>query len=278
MSVKMIFSDIDGTLINSKHVITEKTIKAIKSCARHQLPFILVSARMPGGILPLQQQLGLSNPIVCYSGALIVRPQQTGSASQPLLTITMDTETVLTIHQHICKRFPNISFSAYSFDQWLVQEPNNPWIEQERQIAGTAATLCTFQDDDMDVEFAPIHKVLCMGEPEKIDQLYESLLSLKLEVSVFKSKPTYLEIMAKDVGKAGAMNLLMKEYNVRREETIAFGDNFNDLDMLRFAGIGVAMDNAPSQVKGAADFVTLSNDQDGIQAALERFGIVGSIH
>ncbi|MDF2910786.1 MAG: Cof-type family hydrolase [Sporolactobacillus laevolacticus] len=278
MPIKMIFSDIDGTLINSNHVITEKTIEAIKSCARHQLPFILVSARMPGGILPLQQQIGLSNPIVCYSGALIVRPQQTDAASQPLLSITMDNDTVLAIYQHICKRFSDISFSAYSFDQWLVHEPNNPWIEQEGQIAGTAATLCTFQDDDMDVEFAPIHKVLCMGEPSQIDQLYESLLSLNLEISMFKSKPTYLEIMAKDVSKAGAMNLLIKEYNVHREETIAFGDNFNDLDMLRFAGIGVAMDNAPSQVKGAADFVTLSNDQDGIQAALERFGIVGSIH
>ncbi|MCO7176860.1 Cof-type HAD-IIB family hydrolase [Sporolactobacillus kofuensis] len=274
MSVKMIFSDIDGTLINSNHVLTTKTIQAIKACTKRNIPFILVSARMPRGIFPLQKQLGLTDPIVCYSGALIIHSKQTELTDAPLLNVSMGTDSVNTIYGQICNRFPNISFSAYSFDQWLVSNTDDPWIDQEYAIAGTPMTLYDFHDEHSAAEIPPIHKVLCMGDPVQIDHFHQSLSALDLQVVMVKSKPTYLEIMADHVSKASAMQLLLNNYNIRRDETLAFGDNYNDLDMLRFAGIGVAMENAPGIVKGAADFVTLSNDQDGIQAALDRFGLL----
>jgi Cof subfamily protein (haloacid dehalogenase superfamily) len=275
MPIKLIFSDIDGTLINSNHVITEKTVQAIKRCAEQTIPFILVSARMPSGIFPLQQQLGSSDPIICYSGALIVDTHSVFSGNEPLLSTTMNPQTAQFVYQQICKRFPKISFSAYSFDRWLVPERIDPWIAQEQAIAGTPAYAYAFQDQLSD-DLPPIHKLLCMGDSADIDQLQETLAELDLDAEFYKSKPTYLEIMAKNVSKASALREIMDRYHIEQKDTLAFGDNFNDVAMLRFAGIGVAMDNAPTQVKGAADFVTLSNDQDGIKAALERLGVLNA--
>lgn len=273
MSIQLIFSDIDGTLINSNHIITEKTVQAIKGCAEQNIPFILVSARMPSGILPLQQQLGSSDPIICYSGALIVDTHSVFSDNEPLLSTTMNPQTAQFVYQQICKRFPKISFSVYSFDRWLVPERIDPWIAQEQAIARTPAYAYAFQDQPAD-DLPPIHKILCMGDPADIDQLQETLTELDLDAEFYKSKPTYLEIMAKNVSKARALREIMDRYHVDQKDTLSFGDNFNDVAMLRFAGIGVAMANAPTQVKGAADFVTLSNDQDGIKAALERLGVL----
>ncbi|MCQ2008771.1 MAG: Cof-type HAD-IIB family hydrolase [Sporolactobacillus sp.] len=271
MPIQLIFSDIDGTLINSEHVITKKTVQAIKQCASQDIPFILISARMPSGIIPLQRQLGSLDPIICYSGALIV--DQNDTSSEPLLSVTMNPQSVQFVYQQICNRFPKISFSAYSFNRWLVPEKTDAWIAQEEAIARTPSSTYAFQDQ-VPESLPPIHKLLCMGDPEDIDQLQTVLSEATIDAVFYKSKPTYLEIMAKDVSKANAMREIMIRYHIAQEHTLAFGDNFNDVPMLRFAGIGVAMGNAPEQVKGSADFVTLSNDQDGIKAALERLGVL----
>jgi len=100
-------------------------------------------------------------------------------------------------------------------------------------------------------------------------QLTES--DLIKDLSISKSKPTYLEIMPLNVSKQCAINLLCLKYNIKKSEVFAVGDNFNDIEMIRFAGFGVAMGNAPEDVKKYADFVTYTNDEDGVAYAIEKF-------
>ncbi|WP_100488949.1 Cof-type HAD-IIB family hydrolase [Sporolactobacillus pectinivorans] len=272
MTVKMIFSDIDGTLLTSHHRISRGTREAIQDCSKKQIPFILVSARMPGGIIPLQAELNIPDPIVCYGGALVYRKPVPGALDCPMLNIYMDPKLVFNIHSTICKRFPDICFSAYSLNEWLVPEPDNRWIVQEEAITGTPARPFKFSSSEGNM--SRINKTLCMGAPAAIDSLNDYLKKENTPASIYKSKPTYLEITDQKANKAAALELLINHFHIDRDETIAFGDNFNDLEMLRFAGTGFAMGNAPDAVKSSADFITDSNDQDGIAKALKKLGIL----
>lgn len=274
MTIKLVFSDIDGTLLNSSHQISETTRQAVHCLSQKGVPFILVSARMPGSIFPLQRELGICDPLVCYGGALILGARKSDAPRNVLFNISIETKTLLDIYDLACKRFPDVSVSAYSLDEWLVPAPDNAWIVQEQAIAGTPAHLSHFVDDHMEKDFPSINKVLCMGPPPMIDSLEKALIDSKINAAFYKSKPSYLEIVDKSASKSSAANLLAEHDHIKREEIMAFGDNFNDIDLLRFAGVGVAMGNAPDEVKAAADMTTVSNDQDGIKIVLEENGLI----
>ncbi|MDD9149414.1 MULTISPECIES: Cof-type HAD-IIB family hydrolase [unclassified Sporolactobacillus] len=274
MSIKLVFSDIDGTLLNSSHQISKKTRRSVHDLSQKGIPFILVSARMPDGILPLQHELAISDPIICYGGALILGCEKSDGLRNVMLSRPIEPNIIFSIYDLVHKHFPAISVSAYSPDKWFVPEPDNAWITQEQAITGTRTHLLHFADDGMNKDFPAINKVLCMGPPAAIDSLETVLTENGISASFYKSKPSYLEIIAKRAGKSAAAALLMESCHVKREETMAFGDNFNDLDLLRFAGAGIAMGNAPDQVKAGADATTLSNDEDGIPAALEAYGLI----
>jgi HAD-superfamily hydrolase, subfamily IIB len=264
----MVFSDIDGTLLTTEHTISPGTKQAVLACKERNIPFILVSARMPDGMFPIQRTLTIHDPLVCYGGALIINEDE---IRNPLLNISMNTQLVIHLYTLISKRFPDICFSAYSINTWLVADPENTWIQQEREIAGTPAHPFEFL---IGSNLPPINKILCMGEPNRIAAFEKLLREQKTEATFYQSKPTYLEITDKKASKAVALDFLMNRSGIRREETMAFGDNFNDIEMLRFAGKGLAMDNAPDGVKAAADGVTSSNNQDGIAVGLKKFNVI----
>ena len=98
--------------------------------------------------------------------------------------------------------------------------------------------------------------------------MYEQL---KETNEVYRSEPYFLELVPKGIDKAQSLAVLLEKVGIRREEVIACGDGFNDLSMIRYAGLGVAMENAQSVVREAADFITLSNDQDGVAHVVEQF-------
>ncbi|MFX3618188.1 MAG: Cof-type HAD-IIB family hydrolase [Sporolactobacillus sp.] len=272
MTIRLIFSDIDGTLLQSNHQISPKTKQAIQNCRDQGIPFILVSARMPSGILPLQEQLGIRAPLVCYGGALLLGAAEKEEPRPALSGFPFPAAIVPRLIHFISERFPSICVSLYSFDRWIVSNPEDQWIQQEQRIAGTAFERYPF--DLIESRSLPlIHKILCMGTPESINRLQSSLEESAITANFHQSKATYLEITEKNATKSAALRKLCSYYNVDPSETLAFGDNFNDLDMLEAAGIGIAMANAPEPVQAAADRVTTSNDEDGIAKALEHIGL-----
>lgn len=266
MRYKMVFSDIDGTLLDSNHQITGGTKEAVRKLTQNGIPFVLVSARMPYGILPLTEALHINEPIICFSGALVLGALQSDGTREELYNQTLNTEDVEEMYSITSESYPEISFSAYNGRHWFVSSRNDEWIEQEYKITGTPPQYFKFEDDPIPA----CHKIMCMGEAPAIERLEAELKSRYPEHTIYKSKTTYLEIMAPHVSKSSAIEVLIKQYGIEQEEIIAVGDNYNDMDMLKYAGLGVAMGNAPEEVKAAADQVTLCNDEDGVKTLLEQ--------
>ncbi|MBN2839068.1 MAG: HAD family phosphatase [Fusobacteriaceae bacterium] len=266
--IKMMCLDIDGTLLNSKHQITPKVKEAINRVANDSdIPVILVSARMPKGIAFLQRELGIKDPMVCYSGALIL--DRNGQVISKESISAVDLEE---IYKVVNKQ--TIHMSLYKDDEWFV-EKMDCWAQQESEITGIIPGIVDFFDliKLWKAEGTGPNKILCMAKPHEINSLKEEIKNNANlnSLNIYPSKTTYLEIMPTNASKTSAISYLEKKFNVEREEIIAMGDNFNDMDMIEYAGIGVAMGNAPDQVKKIADDITLTNDEDGVAHAIKKY-------
>ena len=254
---KAVFSDIDGTLLNSRHQISPLTEQAIKAVIAKGVPFIPVSARPPYAITPYTKQLDTQQAIICYSGALILDKNLTA-----LYSVILEPQDLQELNQ-ILADFNHLSVSHYAGLDWFCNDLNNYWTLQESEITGLHAKQTP-------KDLNEVHKILVMGEAEEIRQLEQKLKQSLPHLSIHRSKNEYLEIMNKAATKAKAIRFMEQHLNVRAEEVVAFGDNFNDLDMLQYAGLSVAMGNAPDEIKQAAKEVTASNDEDGIALVLNR--------
>ncbi|WP_444660192.1 Cof-type HAD-IIB family hydrolase [Caproiciproducens sp. R2] len=259
----MVFCDIDGTLIDSTNRISPGTRQKIQELYRIGIPFILVSARMPSGILPLQRELGIKAPIVCYSGALILNER-----ADPVRTVGIDREKAILIDDFVKRNWKHVCCSAYCHHDWISDNIHDKWILQEQSI--TASVPKEGRISDFIPQNGHIHKLLCMGEAGAIADLNNALKENFAGLSVYRSKDTYLEIMDGAVSKSGAVKYLCKAYDIPMEATVSFGDNFNDMDMLLVTGTCFAMGNAPAEVKRQVRNVTADNDHEGVLAGLER--------
>lgn len=259
----MVFSDIDGTLLDSNHQVSSGTREKIQELNRQGILFILVSARMPSGILPIQRQLGIKSPIVCYSGALVLN-----ESGECIKTQGIEYEKALLIDAYLKSEWKHICCSAFSFDNWIVDQKEDKWVIQEERI--TSSLSIEGKVGDIPLSGREIHKFLCMGEMEQITALNEAMKEKFPGLSIYRSKDTYLEIMDRTASKSGAIQFLCQMYGIPIETTVSFGDNFNDVDMLLTTGNSFAMGNAPNEVKEQARNVTLDNDHDGVLAGLNQ--------
>ncbi|TDQ57704.1 Cof subfamily protein (haloacid dehalogenase superfamily)/HAD superfamily hydrolase (TIGR01484 family) [Mesocricetibacter intestinalis] len=254
---KAVFSDIDGTLLNSKHVISPDTLQAVRRIIRAGIPFIPVSARPPYAITAYTDQLDSQQAIICYSGALILDKNLTA-----LYSVTLS-GTDLQRLDKLLGEFNHLSVNHYSGTHWFSNDLNNPWCLQESEITKLKAAA-------KPADLIDVHKILVMGPAQDIRKL-EILLKQNLpHLSIHRSKNEYLEIMNKAATKAKAIDFILHSLNISADEIIAFGDNFNDADMLQYAGHSVAMGNAPEEIKNMATEITATNDEDGIAQVLNR--------
>ncbi|MGZ0043109.1 Cof-type HAD-IIB family hydrolase [Paenibacillus ottowii] len=262
---KIVCIDIDGTLLNSAHQITEETKETILQVINgKQIPVVLVSARMPKAIIPLQKHLGISEPLICYSGALVIDRH-----GNKLNTRYIDTKMTQRLLDSLAAY--DLHVSLYKDDEWYIEQLN-AWALQERDITNIEPRIYSFSKltNGWREETDGTSKILCMGDPEEISRVLQVLRPVYgEEVNLYLSKPTYLEIMSKKASKTAAIQILLKEYQLKQSDCLAIGDNYNDIDMLAFAGLGIAMENAPLEVKAAANTVTLSNDENGVAHALK---------
>ena len=150
----------------------------------------------------------------------------------------------------------------------LLKEKKEYWAAQESDITGVIPQEVSFEDEEV---YKEVHKVLCMGDKADIAALEQQLVKEFPQIRIYRSKDTYLEIMSMKASKSDAIHMLKEHFHVKQEETMAFGDNFNDIDMIRYAGLGVAMGNATDEVKEAADIITDINDNEGERQILDKY-------
>ena len=262
---RLVCSDIDGTILNSQGILTERTRKAILALKQQGIPVVLVSARPPQGISCFYEALWEESPPVCaYSGGYIVLDGQ----------VVFNRTIPLELTKQICditRRHP-VHTSLYQAEHWYVEAMDKE-ASWEAEAIGFDPEIA--EQDKLFEEWTRCHtepnKLLCIGQAEEISRLQKVLLrqfGTKLNISL--SKATYLEIMPLGVTKAEAVKVLCSRMGIVPEQMIAFGDHFNDLAMLREAGLGIAMGNSPAEIQRAADMVAKTNDEDGVAEILER--------
>ncbi|MBM7643309.1 Cof subfamily protein (haloacid dehalogenase superfamily) [Streptococcus loxodontisalivarius] len=220
--------------------------------------------------IAISLELG-DNPIACYNGALIIKGDSEGF--QTLIQHGMLVSDLKAIYNFIRREFPQISLNLYSNASWMVENIDQ-WGEIEAAITHEVPDLVDFRELIEDPDFVT-HKLLLIADAQNIKFCLEELDNLPLEdVSFYLSKDNYLEMTSKSVSKENALLEITKHYQLDLTETMAIGDNFNDIPMLEKAGIGVAMGNAPQEVKEAADYVTDDNDNHGISKALDDYVLI----
>lgn len=258
----LVFLDIDGTLLDSNHQVMPQTKQILNRLEKRGVPIILCSARSPGGVETVEKQVDLHSPIVCYGGSLVLDTDRS-----ILSDIGMKSETAVVFKRFVQKRFPDIVVSAYLYDVWLVDDANHPVIQREARISQCTPLAGTLQTA---VQSTPhVHKLLSIGTQQQITKLQNTAAKSFPDLTLVRSGPTYLEVMPKEASKRAAVERLQEHYGAAGEAVVAFGDSFVDLDMLQYAGLGVAMGNAPEPVKEAANYVTASNDEEGIFLVLK---------
>lgn len=255
---RIVFSDLDGTLLCSHHELTERTRQAVRKLTATGVGFVPASSRMPSGIYPFCADLGFACPIIAYGGALALDANgaRLYEAALPDLEVR---EILLSLNLS----YPELCCCLYSDHHWFAQRPNDPWIQLEREITGL--TPRALADSD---RISYWHKMMCMGEPALIARVCREIKTRFPDVSVFPSKDTFLEIQAPSASKANALRAVCRAYGIDPQQSVAFGDHGNDASMLEAAGLAVAMENATPDLKRLASRIAPTNDQDGVAVVL----------
>lgn len=271
-SIRLIISDIDGTILDDQHQVDSNLKDMILLLNREEIPFVLASARSPLGIEPIARELGLGdNPLACYNGALVIKgdPQ----AYETIIEHPLDKEEIRTFLELVKAEFPSVAINLYSGKDWIADRLDN-WVQIEAAITGEQPMIQNVLVPVLNAQM-PVHKLLLIDQASVIQKLHDYLQTLDFPKTAFYlSKDNYMEVTAKHVSKEQALYEIAQHYQVPLEQVMTIGDNFNDLPMLRLAGLGVAMGNAPEAVKIEAKAVTKSNNEHGVAEAIEKYVLI----
>ena len=268
-AIKLILSDIDGTLVDDQGQLLPETIQGVQAAVAQGATMVLASARSPKGMFHIAQQLGIDSTMIAYNGALIAKTDANDQL-QVVAQVPIQLPLAQRVERLVSERWPEASINLYANNDWFVAQSGS-WEQQEAAGIGYQPTV-TDLTSWLQTGPEPVHKILIMAEPAVISTIEQSLTTNQFAgLSAYRSKDTYLEIVATGVTKAAALATLLADDQLDPKQAIAFGDNFNDVAMLETAGIGVAMGNAPTPVKDAADLVTTDNKHPGIQQVLAQY-------
>lgn len=261
---RIVFTDVDGTLLDAEHRPIPASASAIARLGERGIPFVLVSARMPEALTPIQRTLRFSGPLVCYSGAYA-----TDERGVELLSRPMPIELALKASRIVAERASDVCCMAYGYHRWVVDDRLDPRVANEERIVGRQSEEGTLED--VFGEVGGLHKLLLVGEAGRMGALRAELAAALPELTVVLSSPILCEIMAGGVSKAEGVRVVCEHYGLEPSQAMAFGDGHNDVDMLAAVPESYAMANGEAAVRAAATHVTrLTNDENGLATELER--------
>ena len=264
--MKVLAFDIDGTLTNSRKEITPATKAAIRRAAELGCKIVIASGRPPQGVRRYVKELDLEELggyVLCMNGGKIISCADGRVLRDCLIPEEYNAEIIELAAAE------DVHILTYEGDNILSETPEDPYLEIEARINGLGVKPV---ESLLDYVSFPVNKYLMLGDGDRLAEVEKRVWELLHErLDVYRSEPFFLEILPKGINKADALETLLQEVGANREELMAFGDGFNDLTMIRYAGIGVAMGNAVEVVKEAADVIVPTNDEDGIVTALERY-------
>ncbi|MBF6634515.1 MAG: HAD family phosphatase [Planococcus sp. (in: Bacteria)] len=259
---KMIAIDLDGTLLTDELTISPNTAATIQKAIRMGTVVTIATGRMFSSAKLIAEQLGIHAPLITYQGAMIriageaealyERPVSPDIAEK-LLTIAREKNIHLQVYQD------DILYGAAETDKLIA-------------YANAVQVPYTIEPDLIALAQKGFTKLLFIDEPEVLDPLQKELqLLFGASAYIEKSKKNYLEVTHPEANKGSALLFLANKLGIDRSEIIGIGDNHNDAELLKAAGLGIAMGNAVQEVKDMADFVSHSNNDDGVMYAIDKF-------
>ncbi len=260
--IKLLAVDIDGTLLNSKHIITDKTIEALEYATNKGVHVVLSTGRPVQGIYDIYDQLGLNTPAITYNGAIVLEHKE-GPIIYECSLLPEDTKAIIdqgnlldtTIAIWYKSKLYTNKLNDLAYEYSNISNVPPKLYENLNEICENGATKVLYYDTTL-----------------TITNLLQSLKGVfSNDVTFQTSRPYFLEFVNKRVSKATALTKLEKHYGISSNQIMSIGDGFNDLAMLNYSGIGVAMGNAPKEIKDQADFVTADCNHDGVAEAIYKY-------
>lgn len=267
MKYKAIALDLDGTLLNSKKEISKRNKEAIMKAAKAGVKIILASGRPVPGVKIIANQLHLGQVggyILSYNGGMIVDCKTGEVIRRETIPEKYYADIV-----HCANKF-NVTTLTYDSEGIITNNENDEYVQLESRINNIPVRQVFHLEEEAQLD--PPVKFLCTGEHKVLREVQAKLdEKLKGAVNIFFSEPFFMEITPQGIEKASSLELLLSSLNIDRKALIACGDGYNDIPMMRYAGLSVAMANAQAETKEWADFIAPSNDEDGVAVALEKF-------
>lgn len=268
MSYEIIVLDIDGTLVNSQKVITPKTLKTLINLQKLGKKVVLASGRPVQGILEHARTLRLNDfggYILAYNGGAVINAH----TNEVMYSKYFPNEIIPEICEEL--KSTNITINTYEKDKIIEGNALNKYSDIESKIVGMDTK---FVDNFAEYVTFDINKLLLAGDPAEILRL-EKLFSERYKgvIGVFRSEEFFLELVPLGIDKAKSIDVLLKKLGLTSKQCIACGDGYNDITMIQYAGLGVAMGNAVDEVKSAANIITATNDQDGVAKIVQEYMI-----
>lgn len=262
----IIVLDLDGTLTNRDKVITPRTKAALMEAQKRGKKVVLASGRPTPGVTPLAEELCLKDYggyILSFNGGIIMNCQTNEVLFSKLLPVDANRKIIELAEEH------RVDFLTYEGEHIVTNNKENQYGQKESWI--THMPLVEIEDTKSYLNF-PVPKFLMLDDGDYL-ALVEPRVKAALgkNFSVYRSEPFFLEVLPKGIDKAQSLERLLEVIGMTREEMIACGDGYNDLSMIEFAGLGVAMENAVLPLRKIANYITDSNNDDGVGKVVEKF-------
>lgn len=265
---KLAVFDMDGTLLNSRGEVSEENIEALDYLKEKGVKTVIATGRPSELLKKYTNELGVDEYTITCNGSVIAHPFKDDVIHEK----TIDKDTVISIIE-MCEE-NGYGYILYTKDAVVSKE--NERIKLFKRIGGSyikeyRANIIETEDSDfIKNNFSPNKILLTESNPEKYEELKEKVAKFN-NIEFAQSWRGALDISPIGANKGNAVKKLSEYYGILQEEIIAFGDNLNDLSMIKFAGMGVAMGNGENELKDIANYITSTNDENGVAKAIYKF-------
>lgn len=261
---KLIALDVDGTLITDDHRLDRETKEAVRAVHEQGARIVLCTGRGAVSTLPILEELGLDGVVITHNGGATVLSQE----RRVLHTFDFSMDQIIPIIRYC--REKGIHFDINTAFDIYVEQMNDEIRSIYELFYADPIVL-----DDITSFPDPVIKLCLAGESDALESFMRDFAELPASLRMIRSGDFFVDVLHEKTSKGNALKALADGWGIRREEVLAIGNYYNDLDMLRYAGLGIAMANSPEEVKSAADAVTGSNNEGGVSQALIRYCLQG---
>lgn len=264
---KLIAIDIDGTLLNDRHEITDEVREAVIAARKQGVKIVLCSGRAVRGITRFLEDLELTGAdeyIIAMNGSRIVNTSNNEVIDKQTLSLS-DLKNLYALSQ-------DLDTSIVFFNDTDICALNKEIHRFTVKAAYLSQVKIFYRDIEEVTDDYTISQVIFVDDPERLEKVSASLpAEIKNKYVIVRSTPYYLEFLHPEATKGNAVKKIAEKLGIRRDEVMCIGDGGNDLSMIQYAGCGVAMGNAVEELKQHADFITLSNNESGVANAIRKF-------